>query len=1117
MIFKLLNRVLIRRAGSSSFRGEIDWEALDQGEPNRSEESDRSADNSNIFKGSSWLDNQRRTSGWDRLQIFDKEHQPSSGTSAPGYALRSLGFDSRLVPWVFILERGITSTVTRMRSSVYSGLLGMAAVMVVFLTPSSDGYGAIPSKGGKKHLTSTTPSPSYAPDTQQVLLPAQGHFPDNNVLPEAQGPSSSSSYWWQTPNNPFSGATANTQPQPQPQQPAPQPTYEQKPLQPSGNPFLVELTTTCSGSDHVCAPKHLCQNGLVVSGGEGSIQKAAECDVATQICCKLPQQPGIPYAPSQQTPNIIYGPSPSQQPGLIHGGQQPQYVAGGSTSQQYYNPAPGKNGVPIGGSIYDGSATRAPDFKYTGPLNTTPHPGCAAALKCVPESYCTVDGIMADQPISLTREQYENRVPLSECADPDTGVVGKCCRDPNYKDPWPGGMMMPNMGGGQQQLFPDTCGPSATCVQSYLCGKQNQIQPLVNCKVPLDGASGVCCGAVQPVSNGQNLGVFVSPTSPTNYVTQFPQKPGQATQNIVPSPTPKPFQQSQINVQTIPQGPFPQLPNYQNQGRIPVISQQPQPQQTIYQVSPSQPSTQFQIKPQPPKPQYQPQPPTFIPQVTSPQPNYPVPQPQQPTIVPISPSVEIQPPKPQYQPQPPAYEQPQPLPQFPQTTPQTQYRPQPTPILVIPQQPNYEQNQPQPSREFVTSQKPKGGYPAPAPSSEPQQPSPGQACGVRRENDTWLPCPRLQFETNSPKLTHSQTDFLPGYLHLCAPAPSFHIPVTEVQKQGQSYLDAGFGEFPWQAMVLNNKNLSALCSGAIISTNAVITPAHCVQDPLKCFRKKTTHGPQRNLKSGVFYQSTHFHVPSKQELMTPLTWHTVVYRNLVSKDLLVKGGVWKLFSKDQPREIQMLPVAAIVRHPKFDSVSLFHDVAVLMLSTPFIPDQHIDTICLPTRNTLTYNSCVATGWDKQAVQGNVLGSSLHQVPVSLTPHDQCQDQLRSTYLGRYFQLHDSFKCASTISSGAEICQVGPGSPLACENGNGRYELVGLYSWDVGCGVASTPQPAVFSQTDVNWCQGVLATPIEQLARQEQEELLKKQQEEQQALEGVDTDKKPGFDLGYGRK
>ena len=50
---------------------------------------------------------------------------------------------------------------------------------------------------------------------------------------------------------------------------------------------------------------------------------------------------------------------------------------------------------------------------YTGPLNTTPYPGCAAALKCVEEQYCTHDGIMSNSPVYMTREQQENRVPLS--------------------------------------------------------------------------------------------------------------------------------------------------------------------------------------------------------------------------------------------------------------------------------------------------------------------------------------------------------------------------------------------------------------------------------------------------------------------------------------------------------------------------------------------------------------------------------------------------------------------------------------------------------------------------------------------------------------------------------
>lgn len=52
---------------------------------------------------------------------------------------------------------------------------------------------------------------------------------------------------------------------------------------------------------------------------------------------------------------------------------------------------------------------------YTGPLNldTSPYRGCAAALKCVPDNYCTVEGIASDAPVVLTKELYELRVPLT--------------------------------------------------------------------------------------------------------------------------------------------------------------------------------------------------------------------------------------------------------------------------------------------------------------------------------------------------------------------------------------------------------------------------------------------------------------------------------------------------------------------------------------------------------------------------------------------------------------------------------------------------------------------------------------------------------------------------------
>lgn len=41
------------------------------------------------------------------------------------------------------------------------------------------------------------------------------------------------------------------------------------------------------------------------------------------------------------------------------------------------------------------------------------------------------------------------------CRNPDNGVVGKCCRDPDYVDPWPAGNLPANYSGGfDEQGFP---------------------------------------------------------------------------------------------------------------------------------------------------------------------------------------------------------------------------------------------------------------------------------------------------------------------------------------------------------------------------------------------------------------------------------------------------------------------------------------------------------------------------------------------------------------------------------------------------------------------------------------------------------------------------------------
>lgn len=44
---------------------------------------------------------------------------------------------------------------------------------------------------------------------------------------------------------------------------------------------------------------------------------------------------------------------------------------------------------------------------------------------------------------------------FQSCKNPDNGVIGKCCRDPNYVDPWPAGNLPANYSGGfDEQGFP---------------------------------------------------------------------------------------------------------------------------------------------------------------------------------------------------------------------------------------------------------------------------------------------------------------------------------------------------------------------------------------------------------------------------------------------------------------------------------------------------------------------------------------------------------------------------------------------------------------------------------------------------------------------------------------
>lgn len=93
--------------------------------------------------------------------------------------------------------------------------------------------------------------------------------------------------------------------------------------------------------------------------------------------------------------------------------------------------------------------------------------------------------------------------------------------------------------------------------------------------------------------------------------------------------------------------------------------------------------------------------------------------------------------------------------------------------------------------------------------------------------------------------------------------------------------------------------------------------------------------------------------------------------------LVARFGEWDLRFTNESLPYQESNVNIISTHPQFNSVSLFYDVAVLILSTPVNLAGNVNPICLPPQG-MTFASgtrCMAAGWGRNAF-GNCIFLSL---------------------------------------------------------------------------------------------------------------------------------------------
>jgi len=236
---------------------------------------------------------------------------------------------------------------------------------------------------------------------------------------------------------------------------------------------------------------------------------------------------------------------------------------------------------------------------------------------------------------------------------------------------------------------------------------------------------------------------------------------------------------------------------------------------------------------------------------------------------------------------------------------------------------------------------------------------------------------------------------------------------------------AKFGEFPWTAIILDSVN--KYISGAVlVSKRHVVTAAHKLN-------------------------------------------------SFLAGDLKVRLGEWDVNSNSESFMYFETSVSRIAIYPLFNSANLQNDIAMLTLTDEVDLNAYpnINVVC-PAQSVVSYvsnSNCWVTGWGKDAFGSNgAFQSILKKVNVPVVDSNNCQTLLRQTKLTSSFVLdRTSFICAGGVA-GQDACTGDGGSPLVCER-NGRYELVGLVAWGIGCAEESVPGVYVNVGSYSGWLAG----------------------------------------------
>ncbi|XP_012252329.1 trypsin-1-like [Athalia rosae] len=223
--------------------------------------------------------------------------------------------------------------------------------------------------------------------------------------------------------------------------------------------------------------------------------------------------------------------------------------------------------------------------------------------------------------------------------------------------------------------------------------------------------------------------------------------------------------------------------------------------------------------------------------------------------------------------------------------------------------------------------------------------------------------------------------------------------------------------FPWVAAIFNKGSLH--CGGTLINDRYILTAGHCVK------------------------------------------WTN-------PNDLAIGLGMHDI---ENANEGYIAPIDRVILHENFESDQLHdtNDIALIKLKYPVKYSENVQPVCLPRKGSdYTDHAVKVTGWGRVTNSGGA-SRFLRQAELKVMPYSTC----RNTSFGDH--LTESMLCAYTDDTDA--CQGDSGGPLLYQRFDGKYEIIGIVSWGIGCAKPGMPGVYVKNTDYLNWIRAYTANAV----------------------------------------